>query len=93
MSWQIAPDVPFGLTTYNEERREAPVLALPWEMERRIARFVEYQNRQRYRDSLDNLTPAEIHFVRAKDVLTRREVINHRMLHLRRLHCLQTPQV
>ncbi|HEY59185.1 MAG TPA: DDE-type integrase/transposase/recombinase [Anaerolineae bacterium] len=38
----------------------------PWELDREIARFVEYYNHHRYHESLDNLTPANVFFGRQK---------------------------
>jgi transposase InsO family protein len=35
---------------------------LPEELERALAQFVEYYNNERYHESLDNLTPADIYF-------------------------------
>ena len=57
----------------------------PWELEQEIARFVDYYNHQRYHESLDNLTPADVYLGRAKDVLSKREEIKKRTLHQRRL--------
>jgi len=44
---------------------------LPEELEREVASFVEYYNHQRYHESLDNLTPADMFYGRAGEVLTR----------------------
>lgn len=57
----------------------------PWELDREIASFVEYYNHQRYHESLDNLTPADIYFGRQKEVLGKREEIKIRTLEQRRL--------
>ena len=63
----------------------------PWELEREIAAFVEYYNHQRYHESLDNLTPADVYFGRQKEVLSKREEIKRRTLQQRRLHNSQAP--
>ena len=57
--------------------------AFPWALEQEIARFVDYYNHQRYHESLDNVTPADIYFGRAKEVLTRREEIKRQTLEAR----------
>jgi len=54
--------------------------AFPWALEREIGRFVDYYNHQRYHESLDNVTPADVYFGRAKEVLTRREEIKRQTL-------------
>jgi len=62
---------------------------LPEELEREVASFVEYYNHQRYHESLDNLTPADMFYGRAKEVLTRRQEIKLRTLQERRLQNLR----
>jgi hypothetical protein len=66
---------------------------LPSQLEIEIASFVNYYNHQRYHESLDNLTPADVYFGRAKEVLTRRDHIKQRTLQQRRLQNLQTTAV
>ena len=61
----------------------------PWELDREIASFVEYYNHQRYHESLDYLTPADVYFGRQKEVLGKREEIKIQTLQQRRLHNLQ----
>jgi len=56
----------------------------PWDLEREIARFVEYYNHERYHESLGNVTPADVYFGRAKEVQSRREEIKRRTLEARR---------
>ena len=66
---------------------------LPGHLETEIASFVNYYNHQRYNEPLDNLTPADVYFGRAKEVLTRRDHIKKRTLQQRRLQNLQTTAV
>ena len=56
----------------------------PWELEQAIANFVAYYNHQRYHESLDNLTPADMYFRRAEEVLTQRQIIKEQTLLERR---------
>jgi transposase InsO family protein len=63
---------------------------LPGHLETEIATFVNYYNHHRYHESLDNLTPADVYFGRAKEVLTRRDQIKKQTLQQRRLQHLQT---
>ena len=39
---------------------------LPGDLERAVADFVEYYNHRRYHESLDNLTPANVYFGKAR---------------------------
>ena len=66
---------------------------LPTELEVEIASFVNYYNHQRYHESLDNLTPADVYFGRAKEVLSKRDQIKKETLQQRRLQNLQMPAV
>lgn len=66
---------------------------LPGELETQIASFVDYYNHQRYHESLDNLTPADVYFGRTKEVLNRRAEIKKRTMQHRRLQNLQTAAV
>ncbi len=54
---------------------------------------MNYYNHQRYHESLDNLTPADVYFGRAKEVLTKRDQIKKQTLQQRRLLNLQPPAV
>lgn len=63
---------------------------LPGTLETEITNFVEYYNNQRYHESLHNLTPADVYFGRAQEVLNRRDEIKKKTLRQRRLQNLQT---
>jgi putative transposase len=63
----------------------------PWELERELASFVEYYNHQRYHESLDNMTPADVFFGRQEEVQSKREEIKRRTLQQRRLYNSQAP--
>jgi len=66
---------------------------LPGELETEIANFVMYYNNQRYHESLNNVTPADVYFGRVKEVLSTRAEIKKRTLQQRRLQNLQTAAV
>ena len=66
---------------------------LPTQLEIEIGNFVHYYNHERYHESLNNLTPADVYFGRAKEVLTKRDHIKRRTLQQRRLHSLHLPAV
>ena len=56
----------------------------PWELEQAIADFVAYYNCERYHESLDNVTPADVFLGRHKEVLSQREIIKQQTLLERR---------
>ena len=63
---------------------------LPSDLERQIGAFVEHYNHRRYHESIDNLTPADVYFGRAENILTERERIKRETIANRRLqHRLQ----
>jgi transposase InsO family protein len=52
----------------------------PWELERAIARFVDYYNHRRYHEALGNVTPADMYSGRQREIITRRERIKRETL-------------
>jgi transposase InsO family protein len=62
----------------------------PWELEQAIADFVAYYNYERYHESLDNVTPADVFLGRQEEVLTQRDLIKQQTLLERRQLHLQT---
>jgi len=60
----------------------------PWELEREIARFIEYYNNERYHESLDNVTPADVYHGRREQILIRRKQIKERTLRNRKTYNL-----
>ncbi len=61
----------------------------PSELEKAIAEWVEYYNHQRYHESLENVTPADVYFGRDKEVLEKRNKLKEKTLALRRQQHLQ----
>jgi transposase InsO family protein len=58
---------------------------LPGDLERQIEAFIEHYNHQRYHESLGNVTPADVYFGRAADIIEQRERIKRKTIQLRRL--------
>jgi len=56
----------------------------PGDLEQEINRFVEYYNYQRYHESLNNLTPADVYYGRSRDILSRRKMTKHNTMKLRK---------
>ena len=59
---------------------------LPGDLEAQIEAFVDHYNHQRYHESLNNVTPANVYFGRDKAILDQRERIKQKTLEARRLH-------
>ena len=57
---------------------------LPGELEEEIRRFVDYYNHERYHESLNNLTPADVFYGRGEAILERREQIKRNTFAMRR---------
>lgn len=58
---------------------------LPGDLKAQIDKFVGHYNHQRYHESLNNLTPADVYFGRGQTILLEREKIKRKTLKLRRL--------
>ncbi len=56
----------------------------PWELEAALRGFVGYYNNERYHESLDNVTPADVYFGRQHAVLTERDKIKRLTMKRRR---------
>lgn len=59
---------------------------LPGDLEAQITAFVDHYNHQRYHESLNNVTPADVYFGRDTAILRQRERIKRKTLEQRRLH-------
>ena len=58
---------------------------LPGDLEQQIDVFVDHYNNHRYHESLNNVTPADVYFGRAKDILRERKTIKKQTIEYRRL--------
>ena len=58
---------------------------LPGDLEAHIAAFVGHYNHQRYHESLNNVTPADVYTGRGQAILLEREKTKRRTMKLRRL--------
>ena len=57
---------------------------LPGELENEIQQFIHYYNHERYHESLENLTPADVFYGRGKEILDRRQKIKMKTLAMRK---------
>ena len=58
----------------------------PDDLRARIGTFVDHYNHQRYHESINNLTPADVYFGRGQAILNQRERIKRKTIETRRLH-------
>jgi transposase InsO family protein len=56
----------------------------PWELERAIARFVDYYNHERVHEAIGNVTPDDMDHGRQREIFTRRERIKRLTLQRRK---------
>lgn len=61
----------------------------PWELENAIAEWVTHYNHERYHESLDNVTPADVYNGRRNEILDRRSMIKSRTLMQRKVQNLR----
>ncbi len=59
---------------------------LPGDLEAQIEAFVDHYNHQRYHESLNNVTHADVYFGRDQAILEQRERIKQQTFEARRLH-------
>lgn len=57
---------------------------LPGELENQIQQFIQYYNHERYHESLNNLTPADVYYGRSQAILDHRDKIKLKTLSIRR---------
>ena len=57
----------------------------PADLEAQIESFVDHYNHQRYHESINNLTPADVYFGRGQAILKQRERIKRKTMEQRRL--------
>ena len=58
---------------------------LPGDLEQQIGAFVGYYNNERYHESLNNVTPADVYFGRDKFIISERKKIKKPTIQKRRL--------
>jgi transposase InsO family protein len=61
----------------------------PWELEQAIAAWVRYYNHDRYHESLENVTPADVFYGKEKEVLKKRNLLKEKTMAQRRQNYLQ----
>lgn len=66
---------------------------MPGELENAIAQFVDHYNNDRYHESLDNCTPADVYFGRYKQVLSERQKIKQQTLQMRYAQNMGSKQI
>ena len=57
---------------------------LPWQLEHKLSKFVQYYNYQRVHESLDNLTPADVYHGRAGEITKARNLVKEQTMRNRR---------
>ena len=57
---------------------------MPGELIERLAEFVDYYNTRRYHESLQNVTPSDVYFGRAKSILDQRRITKEKTMRKRR---------
>ena len=92
-SWcPVSPDDPGQDQRYHRSMKNVVKLEhyyFPWELENAIAEWVAHDNHERYHESLDNVTPADVYNGRRNDILDRRAIIKSRTLTQRKVQKLR----
>ena len=57
---------------------------VPWELERELEQFVRWYNKERYHESLDNLTPQDVYLGRGREIQTARQRLKAQTLRQRK---------
>ena len=60
----------------------------PWELEKAITVWVAHYKHERYHESLDNVTPADVYEGRRNEILDQRAIVKMRTLNKRKVHNL-----
>ena len=60
----------------------------PWELEVELKQFISYYNNERYHESIDNVTPADVFFNRYREVLDNRKKVKIETMKQRRKYNL-----
>ena len=61
----------------------------PWELENAIEEWVYHYNHERYHESLDNVTPADVFGGRRNEILDQRALVKARTMTQRKIHNLR----
>ena len=61
----------------------------PWELEKAIAEWVDHYNHERYHESFDNVTRADVYEGRRNNILDQRAQVKSPTLSRRKVHNLQ----
>lgn len=61
----------------------------PWELEKAIGEWEHHYQHERYHDSLDNVTPADVYEGRRNEILDQRAVVKSRAITRRKIHDLR----
>ena len=62
---------------------------LPSHLEYEIGQFIDYYNNERYHESINNLTPADVYFGRGNSILEKRRKLKNKTIQQRRLQHLK----
>jgi transposase len=65
----------------------------PWELEKQLEEFVNYYNHERYHESINNLTPADVYAGKKEKVLNEREEIKRKTMKMRSMNNLYNHEV